>query len=323
LLDRIRSPWLSFLLSKAGELLLALCVLVLLTFLLVQLVPGDPARVAAGVDASVADVEAVRIRLGLDQPVLAQLWSYVTGLLSGDFGTSFRTGQDVSTIIGVRLPFTVSIAFLAIGVTLVVAIALGLTVAGLTRGNRNRWLDVSFSWLTAGFQTLPTYVVGALLVVVFSVTLGLLPAAGANSPESYVLPTIALALAPICSVSRVVRREAANVLEQDYMRTARGWRISLAKQYAVYALPNLLASTLTLSGLVLASMLGGAVIVESVFAWPGLGNGVVEAIIERDYPVIRGIILVLGLIAALLNIVIDIVLATIDPRTLRSGKASS
>lgn len=320
MLERIRSPWISFLLGKARELLLALVALVLLTFALVQLVPGDPARIAAGVEASASDVEAARERLGLDQPLLVQLLDYVVGIMGGDLGTSFRTGEEVTEIIGVRLPFTLSIALLAIAITLVVAIALGLSVAGLTRGNRHRWLDVGFSWATAVTQTLPTYVVGAVLVVIFAVTLQVLPAAGANSIASYVLPTFALALAPICSIARVVRREAASVLEQDYMRTARGWRIPVAVQYAKYALPNLLASTLTLSGLVLSAMLGSAVIVESVFAWPGLGNGVVDAILERDYPVIRGIILTLGIIAVVLNILIDVVLALVDPRTLRTGK---
>jgi len=178
--ERIRSPWAAFLLGKARELILAVAALVLLTFALVQLVPGDPARIAAGVEASATDVEAARERLGLDLPLHQQLIDYVAGLLAGDLGSSFRTGEAVVQIIGVRLPFTVSIALLAIALTLVVAIALGLTVAGLTRGNRNRWLDIGFSWATAVAQTLPTYVVGAVLVVVFAVTLQVLPAAGAN-----------------------------------------------------------------------------------------------------------------------------------------------
>jgi peptide/nickel transport system permease protein len=314
------SPWARFVVGRIRDLVLAFVALVVLTFLLVQLVPGDPARIAAGVDAANTDVEATRQRLGLDLPLWRQFVDYVGGVLSGDLGDSFHSGQSVTSIISVRLPYTLTISLVAIVLTLVVSVLLGLTVAGLTRGNRHRWLDIGFSWATAGVQAIPTYVVGAVLVFVFAVSWGVLPAAGADSASSYILPTVALALAPICSVSRVVRREAATVLEQDYMRTARGWRISSTAQYVKYALPNLLTSTLTLSGLVLTSMLGGAIIIESVFAWPGMGNGLVQAIINRDYPVIRGSILVLGMTAVLLNIVIDVVLAVIDPRLLEAGR---
>ncbi|WP_300269206.1 ABC transporter permease [Microbacterium sp.] len=318
---RTTSGWGRFLGQKAVEVGVALAALILLTFVLVLLVPGDPARIAAGLDASVEQVEAARTALGLDQPIPVQFLHYVTGIFTGDLGQSFRTGQDVTTIIGVRLPYTLTIALVAIAITLVISVAIGIGVAGLTRGNRNRWLDVGFSWVTATLQTLPVYVFGAILVIVFAVSLGVLPAAGATSPASYVLPAVALTLAPTCSISRIVRREAAAVLEQDYMRTARGWRIDRIKQHMKYALPNLLASTLTLSGLILGNMLGGAVIVERVFAWPGLGNGVVEAILERDYPLIRGIILTIGVIAIIINVTIDIILAVVDPRVLRSGKA--
>ena len=318
----LSSPWAQFLLRRGGQSLIALALLVFLTFMVVQLVPGDPARVAAGMDASADAVELARAQLGLDLPLYQQLYLYLQGLLIGDMGTSFRTGEEVTSIIAIRLPFTLSISIYAIVLSLVGSVVVGFTVAGLTRGNRNRWLDTSFSWATAVFQTLPGYVLGALLVVVFAVTLRLLPAAGAASPESYVLPTIALALAPTCAISRVVRREAAVILEQDYIRTTRGWRIGRAKQYFRYALPNIMASTLTLSGLVLSGMLGGAIIIERVFAWPGLGNGVINAIIEKDFPVIRGIILTVGIIAILLYLVIDLILAAIDPRTLNAEVAS-
>lgn len=317
----VGSGWARFLTQKLIEFVVAIGALILLTFVLVLLVPGDPARIAAGIDASTEQVEAARHALGLDQPLLVQFWNYVAGIFKGDLGQSFRTGQDVTAVIGVRLPFTLTIALVAIGITLVLSVVIGISVAALTRGGHNRWLDAGFSWVTATLQTLPIYVYGAILVIVFAVTLGVLPAAGATSPASYVLPAIALTLAPTCSISRIVRREASAVLEQDYMRTARGWRIGRLRQHVKYALPNLLASTLTLSGLILGNMLGGAVIVERVFAWPGLGNGVVEAILERDYPVIRGIILTIGAIAIIINLVIDIILAIVDPRVLRSGKA--
>lgn len=311
----------AFAARKGGELVAAFLVLVVLTFAIVHLIPGDAARVVAGIDATPDQVAATRADLGLDQPLLVQFWTYFSGVLTGDLGTSFRTHQPVAEVIVNRLPFTLSIAVLGIALTLVVSVVLGLTVAGLTRGNRNPWLDRAFAWATAVVLALPVYVIGAILVVVFAVTWRLLPAAGATSLASYVLPTLAIASGPIASMARLVRREAAVVLEQDYMRTARGWRISQWRQHIRHATPNLLASTLTLSGLILASMIGGAIIVEAVFAWPGLGRAVVDSIIDRDYPLTRGIILTIGGIAIVLNIAIDVVLALVDPRTLRAGRA--
>lgn len=317
------SPWIYFLGQKLVELFVAFFVLITITFLIVLLVPGDPARVIAGPDADQEYIEFTRQRLDLDLPVWQQFWNYLSGILTGDLGQSFRTNEEVWNVVAIRLPYTVTIALGAIAVAFAGAILLGMTVAGLTRGNRNRWLDVSFSWTSATLQAFPTYVYGALLVAIFAVALGWLPAGGASSLQSYILPIAALSFGAIFSVARIVRREAANVLEMDYMRTARGWRISKVKQYVKYALPNLMASTLTLSGLIFANMIGGAVVIESVFAWPGLGNGVVEAILDRDYPVIRGIILTIGVFAILTNTIIDVVLAAFDPRTLTSGKAFS
>lgn len=322
MLIALARPWPAFLLRKGTELVLAVLVLIVITFLTVHLVPGDPARVIAGTDASLEHVEATRERLGLDRPVLTQFWDYFSGVLTLDLGDSWRRpGVDVNEIISTRLPFTLSIAIAGIVITIVASLIIGLSVAGLTRGNRNQWLDSIFGWVTAGVLALPVYVIGAILVVIFAVNMGVLPAAGANSLSAYILPVAAIASGPISSMSRLVRREAAIVLEQDYMRTARGWRLSTARQFAKHAVPNLLSSTLTLSGLILASMIGGAIIVETVFAWPGLGRAVVDSIIDRDFAVTRGIILTVGTFAVAMNILIDIVLALVDPRTLRAGKA--
>lgn len=318
-----RSPWAGYLTQKLLELTAGILLLIVVTFLLVLLVPGDAAVVIAGIDASPQDIENVRTQLGLDRPALEQFWQYTAGVVTGDLDQSFRTGQPVTEVIGVRLPYTVSIALGAIVISFCAAIIIGMSVAGLTRNGSRRWLDVGFSWGSSVLQTFPQFVYGAILVAVFAVWLGVLPAAGARSYGSYILPTLALALGPTFSIARIVRRETTTVLETDYMRTARGWRIGLGKQYIRYAFPNILASTLTLSGIIMASMLGGAIIVESVFTWPGLGNGVVEAIIDRDYPVIRGIILTVGLLAISINFLVDIVLAIVDPRVLTAGKAFS
>jgi peptide/nickel transport system permease protein len=305
-----------FSLRRLGGLLLSFAVLVTVTFLIVPLIPGDPAVIAAGEGASPAQIATVRAELGLDLPLLTQFLNYALGVLRLDMGASFISGEAVSALIFTRFPFTAEIALLAIVLVLAIAVPLGMTVAILTRGGRNRWLDAGFNFITSLIYSVPQYVVATLLVVVFAVTLRWFPAAGAATLNSLVLPTAALMLGPACVISRIVRRETAAVLEKDYIRTARGWRLSVLRTNARYVLPNLVTTTLTLSGLILAAQLGGAVVIETVFAWPGLGQGIVNAILQRDYPVIRGIILVLGLLATLIIILVDLILAIIDPRNL-------
>jgi len=230
----------------------------------------------------------------------------------------YRARPDVQSVVHVHPQYTVTMSVLGAAIVLVLAIAvpLGMAVAILTRGGRNRWLDAGFNFVTSLIYSVPQYVVATLLVVVFAVTLRWFPAAGAATLNSLVLPTAALMLGPACVISRIVRRETAAVLEKDYIRTARGWRLGVLRTNARYVLPNLVTTTLTLSGLILAAQLGGAVVIETVFAWPGLGQGIVNAILQRDYPVIRGIILVLGLLATLIIILVDLILAIIDPRNL-------
>lgn len=311
-------PWAGFTYRRLGGLILSFLTLTLITFIIVPLIPGDPAVVAAGDGATTDQIERIRTELGLDLPGYVQLWNYFTGILRLDMGTSFISGESVSTIIFNRFPYTATIALLAIGTVLVVSVPLGMLVANLTRGGRMRWLDNSFTFVTSIFYALPQYVMATFLVVVFAVTFRVLPAAGAASPESLILPTAALAIGPISIISRIVRRETAVALEKDFVRTARGWRLSGLRLQLKYVLPNLLTTTLTLSGLILAGQLGGAVVIETVFGWPGLGLGIVNAIVQRDYPVIRGIILVLGLLATLIIALVDTILAVVDPRNLEA-----
>jgi len=318
------SPWVGFALRRAGGLLVSVLVLVVVTFLIIQLIPGDPALAVAGPDASAADVERVRTELGLDLPLWQQFADYVGGLLRGDLGNSFTWGVPVSTILANRLPFTISIALVAMAIVLVVAVPLGMAVSVLTRGGRRKPLDLGFGVVTGFLSSVPGYVIATLLVVVFAITLGIVPPAYSSQAgfASFPLPIIALAIGPACTVARVVRREMSAVLEQDYIRTARGWRLRPSRIYLRYALPNLLTTTLTLSGLILAGMFGGTIVIESVFAWPGLGSGVIAGILNRDYPVIQGIVLVIGLLATAVNLVVDIALALIDPRSLGGSNDS-
>lgn len=311
-----RSSWGGFALRRLGGLILSLALLAILTFLIVPLIPGDPAIAILGPDATPASLAAMREKLHLDLPLWTQFGLYVQGLVTFDLGESFRYGSPVTTTILTKLPYTATLAFSSIAVVILVAIPLGVFIGVLTRGGRRPALATGFGAVAGFLASFPAYVVATLLIVVFAIGLKVLPAGGASGTGAFVLPVAALALGPTFAVARVVRQETFDVLQQDYIRTARGRRIRAARLYLRHALPNLMASTLTLTGLVLAGLLGGAVIIETVFGLPGLGMEVVQAIIYRDYPVIQGIVLTIGAIAIAINLVIDILLGLIDPRTL-------
>ncbi|MCQ9388147.1 ABC transporter permease [Brevibacterium sp. 50QC2O2] len=313
-------PWVNFIIRRLGGLVLSLVIMILVTFIIVPLLPGDPAVVVAGEGATQVEIDQVRVELGLEDPLIVQFWHYLVGVLTLNLGNSFASGQPVTTVVMTRLPFTAEIALIAIVFVLVIGIVVGLGTAVLTRGKRNNWLDHLFNLGTSLVYAVPNYVLATLLIYVIGIHFGWLPANGAESLSSMILPILAIMSGPTCVIARVVRREAATILEMDYVRTARGWRLPSLRVYRRYVVPNLLTTTLTLSGLILAGMLGGAVVIETVFAWPGLGKGVVDAIIARDYPVVRGIILLLGTLATLLILIVDVVLALIDPRNLTGGQ---
>ncbi|MFF2300310.1 ABC transporter permease [Arthrobacter sp. NPDC058127] len=327
-LARTKSPWLSFAIRRVGSLAATFLALVVASFLIVQLIPGDPVYAIAGANADLADIERIRHQLGLDLPLGERFVSFVGHVLTGDLGTSFQYGQPVGTIIMSRLPFTATIATAGIITVLIIGVPLGIVMGILTRGSRRSWLDAAFGVITGFVDSVPGYITASFLVVMLALGVGVFPVLPpAYAPRlgaaSFVLPVAALALGPICTISRVVRRETAVVLENDYMRTARGWRLPAAKQYIKWALPNLLTTTLTLSGLILTGMIGGAIIIESVFAIPGLGTGIIKAILDRDYPVIQGMVIVIGLIAAVINLLVDLILGLIDRRNLGGSHALS
>jgi len=312
-------PWVRFAVRRAGGLVLALALLVTVTFLIVPLLPGDPARAIAGSSATPQAVATIRADLGLDRPLPQRFVEYVSGLAHGDLGTSFRYRVPVSQVVATRLPYTVQLAVPAIALVLVLAIPLGMAVGVLTRGGRRRRLDVAFGAVVGTVAAVPPYVLGTLLVVTFAIGLKLLPPGGAQTPASLVLPILALALGPACAVARVVRAETSSVLEHEFLRTARGRRLPHGRLYLRHALPNLLTGVLTLTGLILTSLLGGTVVIENVFSYPGLGTEIVQAIVSKDYPVIQGIILCVGVLALLVNLLVDVVLGIVDPRTLTGG----
>lgn len=301
----------------AGGTAGVLLALLVATFLLVQLAPGDPARRVAGVEASAEEVARLRQSFGLDQPLWKRFTDYAAGVFGGDLGRSYVTREPVAQIIAQRLPATLWLAAVSVGVMVLVAVPLGLAVAAATAGGRRRRLDLAFTSVTSVLGALPGLLVATLLAFVFAVWLRLLPVAGATHAASVVLPAAAIALRPLTELARIVRVETLNVLATDYIRTARAKRLPPARLMLRHVLPNVLTSALTLGGLIFAHLVGGAVVIENVFAWPGLGTALVNAVIARDFPVVQGIVLMLGVVVVAVNALVDLALAVLDPRVAR------
>ncbi|EMD25173.1 ABC transporter permease [Amycolatopsis azurea] len=309
------SPWLSFAARRLGRFAVSLWVLVTMAFLMIQLIPGDPVRAALGLTAPVELVNARRAALGLDDPLWSQYVHYLGGLVTGDFGTSMTSGQPVSEVIGDRLPATLQLALPAFAVVIAVAIPLGLLFAVLTRGGRRRGGELAFTSTTVLLAAIPEFLLAVALVAFFAVQLGWFPVAGNADASSFVLPVIALALGPASVLARIVRVETLSVLGNDFIRTARAKRLPARLVYLRHALPNALTATLTMGGLMLTGMVAGTVLVENVFAWPGLGSTIAQSILQKDYPLVQAIVLVYGIGVLLVNLTVDVLLAVLDPRS--------
>ena len=309
------SPWVSFAVRRLGRLVVSLWVLITAAFLMIHLIPGDPVRAALGMTTPPDVVRARRQALGLDDPLLSQYWHYLRGVFTGDFGISMSSNLPVSQTIAARLPATLVLALLAFLVVIAIAIPLGMVMAVLTRGGRRRGTELAFTSTSVFLAAIPEFLLAVGLVYVFGVHLRWFPVAERSGPSSYVLPVLSLAVGPAAVLARIVRIEMLTVLGNDFIRTARAKRLPARLVYARHALPNALTATLTLGGLLLTSLVAGTVLVENVFAWPGLGSTIVQSILQKDYPLVQGIVLVYGIGVLLVNLVVDVLLALLDPRS--------
>lgn len=307
--------WPRFILRRSGRLLVSLWVLITASFLMIHLVPGDPVRSALGPTASVEVVEARRASLGLNDPIWEQYLRYLHGVLTGDLGVSIGSQLPVADTIAQRLPATVALAGLAFLVAVVIAIPLGVGVAIATQRGRARGLELGFSSSSVLLGSIPDFLLGVALVALFGVQLGWLPVAGQSGANSYILPVLALAIGPAAVLSRIVRLEVLAVIETDFIRTAHSKRLRAWKINLRHVLPNAITATLTLGGLILSSLVAGTVLVETVFAWPGLGSTIVSSIQTKDYPLVQGTVLVYGAGVLLVNTVVDAVLAILNPQS--------
>jgi ABC-type dipeptide/oligopeptide/nickel transport system permease component len=279
-------------------------------FSMVRLLPGDPAETIAGLHATQESVAGLREELGLDRPLLVQYWQFLTGLLRLDLGRSTMSRAPVVDELRPRLPVSLTLAVASMGVAVTVGVLLGVLAAL----RRRTWVDyLAMTTSVAGLST-PTFVLGLLLILVLSVQWRLLPATGAATWWHYVLPALTLGLPAAAVVARMARSSLLEVLRQDFVRTA--WAKGLPGRAVVYrhALKNALIPVITISGLQFGQLMGGAVVVESVFGLPGLGKLLVDRVLGRDYPVIQGVVLVAAAGFVLTNLLVDLVYSVVDPR---------
>lgn len=312
---RTLPPRPAFLLRRLGRLGVSLAVVVVATFLIVHLVPGDPVRAALGPSASPELVAATRAELGLDQPLFQQFVDYVAGLLRGDFGVSIRTQRSVGDTIAARFPSTLTLALLAFVVTVLGALPIGVAAAISARSGRHRVLDGVVSGVLGVLIAIPSFLLAVGLIAVFSVSLGLLPVAGWGEPQHMILPVVTLALGPMAYLARIVQVEMVTVLDSTYLTTARSKRLPARLLYLRHALPNIVTASLTVGGLILSGLTAATVLVEMVFAIPGLGEVTVAAVGGKDYPMIQGVVLVYALTVLGVNLIVDLILITVDPRS--------
>ncbi len=300
----------SLLLTRLVSALVVVLGVCTLVFLLIHLVPGDPVEAMLGENAQVADREALRQALGLDRPLGEQYLAYLQRLARLDLGLSFQDRRPVAAILGERLPATLELTLAALGLALLLALPLGVLAAR----HRGSPLDSGAMGLSLVGISIPNFWLGPLLILVFSLWLGWTPVSGREGPASLILPALTLGTGMAAILARMVRGSILEVLGEDYVRTARAKGLSERRVLWGHALRNAWLPILTLIGLQLGGLLGGAVITETVFAWPGVGSLLVEAIQSRDYPVVQACVLLVSLSYVFVNTLTDLVYGWVDPR---------
>jgi peptide/nickel transport system permease protein len=297
---------------------LTLLGVVTIVFLFIHLVPGDPVEIMLGESANGTDREALRIALGLQQPLAVQYLHYLGGILQLDLGTSIQRQLPVMQLLRERLPATGLLALATLCLTILLALPLGI-LAAIRRNTGWDRAAMGFSLLGV---SLPNFWLGPLLILLFSLWLGWLPVSGQDGAASVVLPALTLATGLTAVLSRMIRSSMLDVLHEDYLRTARAKGLPPAQVILRHALRNALLPVITLLGLQLGALLAGAVVTETVFSWPGIGLLTIESIQSRDYPVVQGCVLLISLTYVLVNLATDLAYAWIDPRIRLDGSSA-
>ena len=297
----------------AKRLLLAVPTLLLLsavTFFLGALAPGDPVTLRLGQHADPATRARVRHELGLDRPLLVQYVSYIAGAIHGDFGESYLTQRPVREVLGEGFPYTLTLAAWA----MVIAVSAGVSLGVLAAVHQNTWIDRATMVVTLVGVSIPAFVLGPLLILLFALRLGWLPVAGWQGPQYAIMPALVLAGRPAALIARLTRAQMVEVLRQDYIRTAYAKGLAAGQVIRRHALRNAFPPVLTVIGTAFGYLLTGSFIVETIFAVPGIGAQSIESIFRRDYPVIQATVLLAAVGFVGVNLVIDLLYGVLDPR---------
>ncbi|RHT55293.1 ABC transporter permease subunit [Clostridium sp. AM29-11AC] len=300
---------LKYIVKRVIGVIPTLIIVTTFVFFFVRLIPGDPARLVAGPQATLEDVEVVREELGLNKPILTQYADYVTGLFHGDLGMSLRTKRPVATEVSLRYMNTVKLTVFS----LVWSVIVGVLIGVWSGKHRSRWQDYTGMTLAISGISMPSFWIGFLLIMVFSVNLKWFPTTGADSWKSFILPAIALGTSIAAIIARFTRSSIIEVMKEDYIRTARANGLREKSVIWKHAFRNAMISVVTVVGLQFGFLLGGSVVTESVFAFPGLGSLLVESVNYRDYNAIQSLILIFSLHFILINLVVDILYALLNP----------
>lgn len=300
---------LNYFLKRLMGLTPTLLIVAVLVFLFVHMLPGDPARLAAGQDADQATVELVRQELGLDRPLPEQFVTYFRRVAHGDLGTSLRTRRPVSTEIAERFMPTLLLTLTSMIWAVIFGMAIGISSAVF----RNQWPDRLGMTIAVSGISFPAFALGMLLMQIFSVQLGWFPTVGADTWKHYILPSITLGAAVAAVMARFTRASFVEVIQEDFVRTARAKGLKERTVIFKHCLRNALIPVVTMMGLQFGFLLGGSIVVEAVFNWPGLGRLLVDAVTMRDYPVIQALVLLFSLEFILINLVVDVLYGYINP----------
>ena len=306
---------LNYFIKRVLGVIPTLLIVAVLVFLFVHLLPGDPARLAAGPEADPATVELVRADLGLDKPMHEQFVRFFANAVRGEFGNSIRTKRPVSEEIGERFWPTLNLTIASMVWAVIFGMVIGITSAVW----RNKWPDRLGMTLAVSGISFPAFALGMLLMEVFSVQLGWLPSIGADTWKHYVLPSLTLGAAVAAVMARFTRASFVEVLQEDFVRTARAKGVREMVVVIKHCLRNAMIPVVTMMGLQFGFLLGGSIVVEKVFNWPGLGRLLVDAVEMRDYPVIQAEVLLFSLEFILINLVVDVLYTVINP-TIRYKK---
>jgi len=307
-----------YIIRRIFDLLPTIFVVAVIVFIVTRMIPGDPASVMLGPQASVEDIEALREKLGLNESLFTQFFQYIGNLLQGNLGVSYTYNEPIMSLIMERFPNTVILAISA----LIIAVIIGIPAGIISAAKQNSLLDYSVMLVSLIGVSMPIFWLGVMLVLYFSVNLGWFPATGMGTLEEgfipyikhLILPSITLATIPMATFARITRSSMLEVISHDYIKTARSKGISEFLVICKHAFKNALTPILTVLGMQISMMLGGAVLTETIFSWPGMGRLIVDAIDKRDFVVVQGTVLFIAVIFVIVNLLVDILYKVVNPR---------